>query len=346
MIFWAGITGSKRRIVVLFAVLATFNIAAWCWALLALHGSPALLGIALLVYGLGLRHAVDADHIAAIDNVTRKFVRMNVPSEGVGFSFAMGHSAIITLVAAAVACAVTTLDHIQSFQRIGGLISTGVSALFLLAIAVLNLLVFASTYRTFRRVRGGGTYVEEDLDVLLGNGGLLTRIFRPLFGLVTRDWHMFALGLLFGLSFDTATEVTMFGVSATQAAKGVSFWSVLVFPALFAAGMSLIDSADGVLMQGAYRWALIRPLRKLYYNMAITLASASVAILVGAIETLALLRERYDLAGGAWPIVDILSHNFNRLGFAIIGLFAIAWAVSFLMYKIPRGSEAEPLIPD
>jgi nickel/cobalt transporter (NiCoT) family protein len=331
----------KARLISIYALLAVLNIGAWVWALIGFWDRPALLGIALVVYGLGLRHAVDADHIAAIDNVTRKLMQMNQRPVAVGFFFAMGHSLIVIVVAALVAGAVSQLGKFQSFQDLGGTISTSVSALFLLAIAAMNIIIFASIYKTYRRVRAGGAYVEEDLDVLLNNRGFLARIFRPVFKLVTQSWHMFPVGFLFGLGFDTATEVAMFGVSAAQAAKGVPFAAILVFPILFAAGMSLVDTTDGVMMLGAYDWAFVKPIRKLYYNMTITLVSVVVALLIGGIEALGLIADQFGLKGRFWDVIGKLNDNFNNLGFAIIGVFIAAWIISYLIYKAKKLDDLE-----
>lgn len=331
----------RARLIAIYALLAALNIGAWAWALLAFRNHPALLGIALLIYGLGLRHAVDADHIAAIDNVTRKLMQMKQRPVSVGFFFALGHSATVIVVVAVVAGATTMLGHIQSFHAIGATISTGVSALFLLAIAAMNVAIFVSIYRSFRCVRAGGAYVEEDLDILLNNRGFLSRLFRPMFRLVSRSWHMFPLGFLFGLGFDTATEIAMFGVSAAQAAKGIPIESILVFPVLFAAGMSLIDTTDGVMMLGAYDWAFVKPVRKLYYNMTITLVSAIVAVLIGGIEALGLIADKFGLEGGMWSAIGMLNENFNNLGFVIIGVFIAAWALSYAIYKIKRLDELD-----
>lgn len=183
----------KARLITIYSVLAVLNVGAWIWALIAFHDKPALLGVALVIYGLGLRHAVDADHIAAIDNVTRKLMQNGQRPVSVGFFFALGHSTIVIVVAAAVAGAASLLGSFQSFQGIGGTISTSISALFLLAIAAMNIVIFFSIYRSYRRVRAGGAYVEEDLDLLLNNRGFLARIFRPMFRLVTQSWHMFPL---------------------------------------------------------------------------------------------------------------------------------------------------------
>jgi len=331
----------KARLVTIYAVLAVLNLGAWLWAIVAFHDNPTLLGVALVIYGLGLRHAVDADHIAAIDNVTRKLMQDGQRPVSVGFFFAMGHSTIVVVVAGLVAAAAGALASFQSFQEIGGTISTSVSALFLLAIAAMNIVIFASIYKSYRRVRAGGTYVEEDLDVLLNNRGFLARIFRPLFRLVTKSWHMFPLGFLFGLGFDTATEVAMFGVSAAQAAKGVPFAAILVFPFLFAAGMSLIDTTDGVMMLGAYDWAFVKPMRKLYYNMTITLVSVIVAVLIGGIEALGLIGDKLDLKGAFWDAIGALNGNFNNLGFAIIGVFVAAWVISYAVYRLKGLDDVE-----
>jgi nickel/cobalt transporter (NiCoT) family protein len=324
----------RRRLVVVYAGLAVANLGAWAWAFVAFQGRPALLGIALMVYGLGLRHAVDADHIAAIDNVTRKLMQQGQRPVAVCFFFAIGHSLVVTLVAAAVSGAAHLLARFDAFRALGGFIGAGVSALFLLAIAAVNLVIFVSIWRAWRRVRAGGAYVEADADALLGGRGLLSRLFRPLFRLVDRSWHMLLLGFLFGLGFDTASEVAMCGVSATQLAHGLSFGAILAFPALFAAGMSLIDTTDGVMMLGAYEWAFVRPLRKLTYNMIITAASAVVALVIGGLEVLGLAGELAHADGGAWPAIAALNGHLGELGFAIIALFALAWGVSVLVYRL------------
>jgi high-affinity nickel-transport protein len=246
----------------------------------------------------------------------------------------MGHSTVVILAAAGVAATTTVLStHFDQFKSIGAVVSTLVSALFLFIIAGANLIILRSVWSTYRHVRGGGAYVDEDFDLLLNNRGLLARLFRPLFRMVSEAWHMFPLGFLFGLGFDTATEVALLGISATQAAKGVSIWSIMVFPALFAAGMSLIDTTDGVLMLGAYNWAFVKPIRKLYYNLTITSVSVLVAVLIGGIEALGLMGDQFGLSGWFWDGVGALNDNFNSLGFVIIGVFIAAWVGSVVMYR-------------
>ena len=332
----------RARIVAIYALLAVFNLSAWAWAFIAFRHFPLLLGTALLAYSFGLRHAVDADHIAAIDNVTRKLMQDGKRPVAVGFMFSLGHSTVVVLGAAAIAGATLTLQYrLEKFRSTGELIGTLVSAFFLFAIAIANLIVLRSIYRAFVRVRRGGAYVEEDFDMLLGNRGFLARIFRPMFKLITRSWHMYPLGFLFGLGFDTATEIGVLGLSAAEATKGLPFASILVFPVLFAAGMSLIDTTDNVLMLGAYGWAYVRPVRKLYYNMTITSVSVIVALFVGGIEALGLLASHLQLQGRFWDAVARLNNNFGALGYIVVGLFAASWLISILIYKARRLDEID-----
>ena len=238
----------RRRLIAVYTALIAGNILIWLWALLVLDARPLLLGTALLAYTFGLRHAVDADHIAAIDNVTRKLMQQGQRPVGVGFFFSLGHSAVVILMSLGIAFAAAALtSRFDSFKEVGGVISTSVSALFLFAIAIFNIIVLMSIYRTFKAVKAGKPFVDDDFDMLLNNRGFLARLFRPLFRLVTKSWHMFPIGFLFGLGFDTATEVALFGISAVQASNGASFATIMVFPALFATGMTLIDTTDGSL---------------------------------------------------------------------------------------------------
>ncbi|PLZ04243.1 HoxN/HupN/NixA family nickel/cobalt transporter [Burkholderia sp. WAC0059] len=334
-----------RRVAGIYFVLALFNVGAWVWAFVAFHAHPLLLGAGLLAYGFGLRHAVDADHIAAIDNVTRKLMQDGQRPVTVGFFFALGHSAVVLIVAAAVAATAAALEsRVEALRGPFGILSTGISALFLFVIAAMNVIILRGVWRSFNRVRRGETYDSDDLDLLLNNRGLLARLFRPLFRFVSKSIWMLPLGFLFGLGFDTATEVSLLGISASQAANGVSMGVVLVFPVLFAAGMSLVDTTDGILMLGAYDWAFVRPIRKLYYNLTITLVSVIVAVLVGGIEALGLVADPLGLKGGFWAFIDMLNDNFSDLGFIIIGVFVFAWAASFVIYRI-KGYDDLPASP-
>jgi high-affinity nickel-transport protein len=324
----------KARISGICALLIVFNIAAWVWAFIALRDYPLLMGTSLLAYTLGLRHAVDADHIAAIDNVTRKLMQVGKRPVTVGLMFSLGHSTIVVL--ASIGIAVTAMamqGQMAGFKAFGATIGTLVSTFFLFAIALMNLVILHSVIRAFRRVRQGEPYVEENFDLLLANRGFFARIFRPVFRLITESWHMYPLGLLFGLGFDTATEIGLLGISATGAAQGMPIWSILVFPVLFTAGMTLIDTTDSILMVGAYGWAFVKPVRKLYYNITITAVSVLIALLVGSIEGLGLLAEKLELSGGFWDVVGNLNDHFGMVGYLIIGIFILSWAVSAAIYK-------------
>jgi high-affinity nickel-transport protein len=326
--------GLRAGIIGIYSVLILATMAVWFWAELVFHRQPLFLGTALLAYGFGLRHAVDADHIAAIDNVTRKLMQEGKLPVSVGFWFAMGHSAVVVLAAAVIAATTSRMaGRFAALKGVGGIISSSVSILFLFAIAAMNLLILRSVWRTLREVRSGRGYSHEDVDLLLNQRGLLARLFRPLFRLITTSWHMFPLGFLFGLGFDTATEVALLGISATEAAKGVSIWSIMVFPALFAVGMSLIDTTDGILMLGAYAWAFTKPLRRLYYNLIITSVSVVIAVFIAGIEALRMAGDHLGRSGRFWAAIGALNGNFNNLGIAIIGLFIVTWVGSMLIYR-------------
>jgi high-affinity nickel-transport protein len=326
----------------MYTLLIGANLAAWIWAFACFHGHPVLLGTALLAYSFGLRHAVDADHIAAIDNVTRKLMQQGQLPVGVGLFFSLGHSTIVFGLSFAIALSsVAIKDRFDSLERLGGIVGTSISAFFLLAIAVANMIILASVYRTFKSVKSGEPYREEDLDLLLSQRGFFGCIFGRLFRLIGSSWQMYPLGFLFGLGFDTATEVGLLGISATEASKGLPIWSILVFPALFTAGMALIDSTDSILMLGAYGWAFVKPLRKLYYNMTITFVSIVVALLIGGIETLGLIGDQWKLQGSLWNAIGSLNDNFGVLGFMIIGMFVVCWIVSILIYRRNRYDEIE-----
>jgi high-affinity nickel-transport protein len=327
----------RGRMASLYTLLIGINVGAWIWALLAFHNHPVLLGTALLAYTFGLRHAVDADHIAAIDNVTRKLMQQGKRPVGVGFFFSLGHSTVVF--GLSVFIALTSLaikDHFQSFQAIGGFIGTAVSAFFLLAIALANLLVLFSVYQTFRHVRQGGRFTDENLNLLLSKRGFFGRIFRNLFQLIEHGWQMYPVGFLFGLGFDTATEVGLLGISATEATKGLPVWSILVFPTLFTAGMALVDSTVNILMLSAYGWAFVKPIRKLYYNLIITLVSVLVALLIGGIEVLGLIGDRWKIHGVVWDRISSLNNHFGMVGFAILGVCIGSWAVSVIIYRLNR----------
>jgi nickel/cobalt transporter (NiCoT) family protein len=237
---------TRSKIIAICVVLVTANILAWTWALVAFREYPILLGTALLAYTFGLRHAVDADHIAAIDNVARKLMQMRKRPISVGPFFSLGHSTIVVLASIFVALTMNALQiGLGDFKEIAGVVGTSMSAFFLLTVAGANILILISVVRIFDGVRRGERFLEEDLNVLLSQRGFLGRRLRSLFATISRTWHMYPLGILFGLGFDTASEIGLLGISAAQGTQGLSMWSILVFPALFTAGMSLVDTIDG-----------------------------------------------------------------------------------------------------
>jgi high-affinity nickel-transport protein len=327
------IAASPAKLIAIYAGLISVNVAAWIWAVVAFADHPVLLGTALLAYSFGLRHAVDADHIAAIDNVTRKLMQEEHDPSTAGLYFSLGHSTVVVLASIVVALGATALSGLESFGEVGGVIGTAVSTLFLFAIAIANIFILAAVYKAFQRVKRGEPVMDDDLNILLANRGLLGRLFRPLFRFIRASWQMYPLGFLFGLGFDTATEIGVLGISASQAAQGLSFWSLLIFPLLFTAGMSLVDTTDSVLMVRAYGWAFVKPIRKLYYNLTITSVSVVVALLIGGVQALGLIAEKLALSGGMWDWIAMLNEEFGALGYLIIALFIASWALSVAIYR-------------
>ncbi|WP_428383349.1 HoxN/HupN/NixA family nickel/cobalt transporter [Nevskia ramosa] len=332
--------GQRSKLVALFALLIGLNITVWALTLAVFQGNTALLGTALLAYVFGLRHAVDADHIAAIDNVVRKLMQEGKRPLTVGFWFSLGHSSLIIIAVGAIVLAASAMQaRMDGYREIGSILSTCVSGFFLMLIAVTNLVILKGVWKSFLRVRAGETVDDDDLDLLLAGRGLLARIFRPLFRLVSKSWHMAAVGFLFGLGFDTATEIALFGIAATHASDGIPLWSAMLFPALFTAGMVLIDTADSVLMVGAYGWAFNHPVRKLWYNLTITSVSILVAVIIGGIEVIGLLATKLDLPASIRAVVDQLDAGLENIGFIVIGVFIGSWLLSAAIYRWKRYDE-------
>jgi len=341
-LFNDGADNLRGRIIAIYAILIPANVLAWIWALIAFRDQPVLLGTALLAYTFGLRHAVDADHIAAIDNVTRKLMQSGKRPLSVGLFFSLGHSTVVVVASIFVALAVSALqEKFADFKEIGGLIGTSVSAFFLLIVAVANIFILVSVYRLFEAVKRGERFIDEDLNVLLSQRGVIGRMLRSVFAVISKSWHMYPLGILFGLGFDTATEIALLGISASQSADGMSMWSILVFPALFTAGMSLVDATDSVLMVRAYGWAFVKPIRKLYYNMIITLVSVIVALVIGGVEALGLIGRKLDLSGSFWDGIEALNENFGALGYLIIAIFILSWMISVIVYRVKGYDDIE-----
>jgi len=324
----------RPAIVTIFMSLLAANIVVWIWAWQLFAGSPILLGTALLAYVFGLRHAVDADHIAAIDNVVRKLAQDGQKPLLTGFYFSLGHSTVVVLAVLLIALTATAMqDRFESFKTVGSMMGTIVSGLFLLAIGLANLVILKGLWVAFGSAKRGESIAASDLDLMLAGGGVLARICRPLFCAVTRTWHMYPLGFLFGLGFDTATEISLIGISAEQASNGLSVWSILVFPALFTAGMALVDTLDSVLMTGAYDWAFVHPIRKLWYNLTITAASVAVAIFIGSVETAGMLADKLELKGAVWTSVASLNASLSNFGFVVISFFVSFWLLSVAIYR-------------
>jgi nickel/cobalt transporter (NiCoT) family protein len=297
--------------------------------------NPALTGLATLAYTFGLRHAFDADHIAAIDNTTRKLLQDGERPLGTGFFFSLGHSTIVFSLTAGLAVAAGTVhSQLPSLQAYGSTIGASVSGTFLLLIGALNLLVLLEVVGVFRNMKRG-QYDEQDLERALANQGFLSRFLLKRVGSrVDSSWKMYPLGVLFGLGFDTATEIALLAIAAGVATHHVPFLAVISLPLIFAAGMSLMDTADGAFMSHAYGWAFSSPVRKVYYNISVTSLSVAVAWLVGAIELLQVLAAKLALHGGVWSLLASL--DLGRLGYVVVGLFAATWLCSLTLWKTRR----------
>ena len=297
--------------------------------------NPALTGLATLAYTFGLRHAFDADHIAAIDSTTRKLLQDGKRPLGTGFFFSLGHSTIVFGLTAALAVAAGTVhSQISNLQTYGSTIGASVSGTFLLLIGALNLLVLLEVVGVFRRMKRG-QYDEQDLEHALANQGFLARfLLKRVGGRIDASWKMYPLGVLFGLGFDTATEIALLAVAAGVATHHVPFLAVISLPLIFAAGMSLMDTLDGAFMSHAYGWAFSSPVRKVYYNISVTSLSVAVAWMVGAIELLQVLAAKLALHGPIWRL--LASVDLGRLGYLVVGLFVATWLLSLTLWKTRR----------
>ncbi|GET02962.1 HoxN/HupN/NixA family nickel/cobalt transporter [Rhizophagus clarus] len=313
--------------------LILVNIGVWIATAIAFRNF-SLLGTAVIAYTLGLRHAVDADHLAAIDNVTRKLLQSGQHSVSVGLFFSLGHSTIVIIASIAIAITATAVKKkLGDLKAIGGLIGTSVSAAFLFIIGIVNCFLLVSILRSLRKFKRTGTLEEENIEDIFNNSGLLGRFFKPVFKFIDASWKMYPLGVLFGFGFDTSTEIGLLGIAAFQANQGLSIWLIMFFPLLFTSGMALIDTIDGILMLGTYTWAYINPIRKLYYNFVITLLSVLVAFVVGTIELLNILSDKLNLQGPFWNFFAKLGNEFGTIGYLIIGLFVFTWLIAIIIYK-------------
>ncbi len=334
--------GERVRLGGLFGAVGLLHVVGW--GLLLAYGArhPGFLALGGLAYTFGLRHAFDADHIAAIDNTTRKLLQQGGKPVGVGFFFSLGHSTVVFLIAVALGLAVKSIvqgvvSGNGELKSVGGAVGTMVSGGFLVLIGIMNLVILLDIIRVYRKMRRG-EYNREGLETELVAGGLMTRVFGRMFRLVEHSWHMYPIGFLFGLGFDTASEVALLAISAGAAAQGLPFTAVISLPLIFAAGMSLMDTTDGAFMSKAYSWAFASPIRKVFYNLTVTALSVFVALFVGVMELGQILIHTLGLHGGAYDAIA----NFDvigKAGYVIVGAFVIAWAGAFAIYKVRRIDE-------
>jgi high-affinity nickel-transport protein len=339
---WVSVSGMAGFILLLnvvgWVVLAGF-VAPRHYAL----GTSGVFGVGLGVtaFTLGMRHAFDADHIAAIDNTTRKLMADGQRPLSVGFWFSLGHSTIVFALCLLLSFGVRALagqveDDSSVLHQATGVIGTSVSGVFLYVIAILNLVVLIGILRVFRRMRRG-EFDEAALEHQLNNRGLMNRLLRGATKAVRKPWHIYPVGLLFGLGFDTATEVGLLVLAAGAATFALPWYAVLVLPILFAAGMSLFDTVDGCFMNFAYGWAFAKPVRKIFYNLTVTALSVAVALLIGTIELVSILAEKLGITSG--PLAAIASVDLDYVGFGIVGLFVLTWAIALAVWRFGRIEE-------
>ncbi len=337
------------RLGLMLAVIAVLHLVGWLTLILVVEPAHLSLGhkafgvgVGLTAYTLGLRHAFDADHIAAIDNTTRKLMSDGQRPLTVGFFFSLGHSSVVFALALLLALGLRAVvgpveDDSSRLHFYTGLIGTGVSGAFLYLIALLNVVVLIGIVQLFRRVRTGRYDPEKDgaeLEQQLDNRGLINRFLGRLTKSITKSWHMYPLGLLFGLGFDTATEIALLVLAGSSAASGLPWYAILCLPVLFTAGMCLLDTIDGSFMNFAYGWAFSNPVRKIYYNITVTGLSVAVALLIGTVELLGLFADQLGWRGGVWDWIAGL--DLNTVGFVVVGMFVLTWAVALLVWRYGR----------
>jgi high-affinity nickel-transport protein len=332
----------RNRLTAVFGAVGGLHVVGW--GLLLLYGAshPGFLALGGLAYTFGLRHAFDADHISAIDNTTRKLLQSGRKPVGVGFFFSLGHSTVVFLIAVALGFAVKwvvqgVVSDGGQLRSIGGVVGTAVSGTFLVLIGVLNLVILVDIVRVYRRMRRG-EFDRDGLEHELISGGVMTRLFGRIFRVIEHSWQMYPVGFLFGLGFDTASEVALLAISAGAAAQGVPFGAVVSLPLIFAAGMSLMDSLDGAFMSRAYSWAFASPIRKVFYNLTVTSLSVFVALFVGVAELAQIVVQALGLRGPFFQglaQVDVV----GKMGYVIVAAFLVTWVAAFVIYKVRRIDE-------
>ncbi len=333
------------RVGLMTAVVVGLNVAGWALLAAAVGGHYRItnteifgFGTGALAYTLGMRHAFDADHIAAIDNTTRKLVGDGKRPLSVGFFFSLGHSSVVFVLAVLLNFGIRRLDEQVSsgssgLHNVTSVIGTGVSGTFLYIIALLNLVILLGIVKVFREMRTG-RYDDAELEAQLDKRGLMNRFLGPIARRADASWKMYPLGVLFGLGFDTATEVALLVLAGSAVVSGLPFYAILSLPLLFAAGMCLFDTIDGCFMNFAYDWAFAKPIRKVYYNMTVTGLSVFVALFIGTIEILGLIGQEYDLSGGFWTFLG--DFDINKAGFVIVGIFVLTWIAALAVWRFGK----------
>ena len=335
---WRRVGGMSLTVVVL-------NVLGWGMLALALHGHVRLprtatfgLGTGVLAYTLGMRHAFDADHIAAIDNTTRKLVHDGKRPLGVGYFFSLGHSSVVFVLAVLLNFGFRWLNGSISSKNSSlhvwtGIVGTSVSGAFLWLIGILNLVVLLSIVRVAREMRSGH-FDDDELERRLASRGLMNRLLGSYARRIDAPWKMYPVGVLFGLGFDTVTEVALLVLAGSAVVEGLPFYAVVSLPILFAAGMCLFDTLDGCFMNFAYDWAFAKPVRKIYYNLTVTGLSVVIALFIGTVEVLGLVAQETGQTGRFWAAVE--GFNLNRAGFVIVGLFVVTWVVALCVWHFGK----------
>ncbi|MDA8307790.1 MAG: HoxN/HupN/NixA family nickel/cobalt transporter [Deltaproteobacteria bacterium] len=323
------------------AGLVAFNIVAWVLLFVVSRQYHFLFGLGALAYVFGLRHAVDADHIAAIDNTTRKLMNDGKKPLGVGFFFSLGHSTIVFVLAVGMAVATHLFrTFLHNVDAVASLIGTLASALFLYGIGILNLVVLKEIYGIFKEIRQTNLTPEKmiELEEALLKRGLMNRVLGRMYASIKASWQMYPVGFLFGLGFDTPSEMAVLGMAVLAAGKSVPILAIFVLPLIFSAGMIMVDTMDGIVMQSAYSWAFLNPVRKVYYNLSITTISVLIAMGVGTVEALQVLSTECSLKGAVWTFLNRM--DFGTMGYGIIGILLVSWAVAVVVYRI-KGYEQQ-----
>ncbi|HYW01640.1 MAG TPA: HoxN/HupN/NixA family nickel/cobalt transporter [Candidatus Acidoferrum sp.] len=330
--------GEKTKIVIVYALIGTATVLGLVASTIVGKLSVLLAGLGIIAYTFGLRHGVDADHIAAIDNTTRKLIQDDQRPFTVGMWFSLGHSTIvIALIVGLVVATRTVSGHIPALASGGAIVGTMVSGVFLWLIGLVNLVIVFGIYRVFKEMKKGKLN-QDELDNLLENRGFLNRYFRRLFKVVKKPWQIFPIGVLFGLGFDTASEVALIAISVgVGVSSSIPVWMILVLPVMFTCGMVLVDTTDGVTMRVAYGWAFLHPLRKIYYNLTVTMISVLVALAIGSAELIQVATAELNLTGSFWNWLNNL--DFETLGYGIIVIFLATWLISVGVWKYKRYDE-------